>query len=338
MLEINMLSARSGDAFHIRIHDEEVETKNVIVDSGIGGCASIIEKLMVDINRQGQKVDLFIITHTDRDHIGGLLKLINEDRLNYNIIDELWINDGENEYIYEGSSYTAADGRNLIDKLKGHGVRVRTNITTDHQIQIGSSIITVLSPIEDDLEKMKNEWKKEMGVEYLKAQEDDIRDLEELMSDDCFECDNNQFNNASIAFLIEDHGKKGLFLGDASSDTILNGLNNSRKINSGEVDFIKIPHHGSCRNTSVSLLENFRTENVLISTNGSEGKPHKRTISRMLKVSEKVNLFCNYPWWEGQSKFTVNDHKKYIETKRLKRIKLEEEYTEIVGGVVIKND
>lgn len=340
MIEINMLSAKSGDCFHISIKDNMGGNKNVIVDSGVRTCASKLEGVMNRIKEQGEVIDLLIVTHTDSDHIGGLLKLVDEDRFKYDLVKEFWINDGEMSSIHDDNLLTAKDGRHIIDIFMEQGVRINTCITTDHFIEYESVKIVVLSPTVKDLEIMKVEWKSEIGFDNLGAESsgDDQKDLDELIIDDSFTKDNNQFNNASITFQITTKEAIGLFLGDSSSESVLNGLVQSKLIKKGNVDFIKVPHHGSKSNISKELLKAFKTENYLVSTNGSGGKPHKRTIARMLNGEQKVNLYCNYCWWENQEKFTVNDHKKYIQTGILNRIVLGSNAEKIGQGVFIKND
>lgn len=340
MIEINMLSAKSGDCFHISIKDNTFGNKNIIVDSGVRTCASELERVINRIKEQGEVIDLLIITHTDSDHIGGLLKLVDENRFKYDLVKEFWINDGEMSSIQDDNLLTAKDGRHIIDIFVEKGVKINTSITTDHFIDYESVKIIVLSPTIKDLEIMKEEWKSEIGIDNLGARSsvEDQKDLDEIIIEDSFTNDNNQFNNASITFQISTKESIGLFLGDSSSNSVLNGLAQSRLIKKGNVDFIKVPHHGSKSNISKELLKAFKTENYLVSTNGSGGKPHKKTIARMLSEAHKVNLYCNYCWWEYQEKFTLNDHKKYIQTGILNRIVLASKAEKIGQGVFIKND
>jgi beta-lactamase superfamily II metal-dependent hydrolase len=340
MIEINMLSANSGDCFHISIRDKALGNKNIIVDSGIRVSAVQLERVISNIEKNGEVIDLLIVTHTDKDHIGGLKRLVDENRFKYNLVKEFWINDGEFSNVQEDDLLTAQDGRNIIDKFQEKGVKIISNITTDFGKDFQSAIIRVLSPTIDDLELMKKEWKSEIDCDNLSAgsDEENGKDLDDLMIEDRFNDDSNEYNNASITFQILTKDSRGLFLADASSKTVLNGLKQSKFIEKGDVDFIKVPHHGSKMNISKELLKTFKTENYILSTNGSRGKPHKLTIARMLSESVKVNLFCNYCWWTNQNKFTMNDHKKYIQTGLLNRIALTSELEKIGQGVLIKND
>ena len=43
------------------------------------------------IKDNNQKIDLLIVTHTDDDHIKGIIKFIEDDTLN-NYIQEVWFN------------------------------------------------------------------------------------------------------------------------------------------------------------------------------------------------------------------------------------------------------
>jgi len=313
---------------------------NIIVDSGVRASAAKLERIITNIEEVGEGIDLFIVTHTDKDHIGGLKRLIDEKRFKFALLKEVWINDGEFSTVHEDSLLTAQDGRNIIDIFREKGVNVITEITTDHCKEFGVALIRVLSPTKDDLELMKKEWKNDINIDNLSpsSDKDNGKDLDDIIEDDKFANDANEYNNASITFQLSTKNAKGLFLADASSRTVLNGLNESEYIEKGEVDFIKVPHHGSKANTSKELIKTFKTQNYILSTNGSRGKPHKLTLARILSESDRVNLFCNYCWWTDQNKFTLNDHEKYIKTGILNRIALTTEFEEIKQGVVIKND
>lgn len=336
MLEINMLKAKNGDSFLIKIYDKHTKCKNILVDTGPRSCAGLLDTKIKEIYDKKEKLDLVIITHSDGDHIGGLVKLI-EEEFDYSIIKELWINDGGEIKINDNSLYTALDGRNVVNKLIKNNVNVKTRIITDFNICIGSANITVLTPTNEDLGIMSKKWKQDEVASLYSAKSDDACNIHDLMGLDDFINDSNSYNNASISFMLEENNNKILFLGDTSSNSVIKGLTESKKIKECEIDIMKLPHHGSKKNTSDKLLENFKTNKYLLSTNGSNSKPNKATIARILKSNEndEVYLYSNYNWWNGD-KFTEEDYTKYINTDILKLIELNDS-VELKKGVIIKS-
>ena len=128
--------------------------------------------------------------------------------------------------------------------------------------------------------------------------------------DEDYEKDISITNSSSIAFIVHIHSTKILFLGDAWSEDIEKELRIKNKgKNSMIFDAIKISHHGSRHNTSVSLLNMIDSPAYFIST---DGKRHSHPNISVLKAivdrpsSFKRNLYFSYS--TRASKY-MNDYK-----------------------------
>lgn len=105
-------------------------------------------------------------------------------------------------------------------------------------------------------------------------------------------------NKASLAFYWEstDSSKRVLMMGDAIPSQILSQLN---EIYEGTMQFeaVKISHHGSKNNTSISLLNKISSEHYFITGGKSSEGPHIETIARIAILStnqERSNCNLHY--------------------------------------------
>lgn len=100
---------------------------------------------------------------------------------------------------------------------------------------------------------------------------------------DLYDPDSNEknLNNSSIVFVLEYYNFKALMTGDIEIDGI-NRLIKERKI--PDVEYIKIPHHGSKNNITSSLLKFASPEVAVISVGkNSYGHPNKEVLDLLTK-------------------------------------------------------
>lgn len=95
MIKIHMLQAGSGDCFLVQIEPDTYNEINILIDCGYNYLRGIKEHLERIISK-GKKIDRFIITHYDADHIQGALTLIKEngkaDSPKLFPIEQVWLN------------------------------------------------------------------------------------------------------------------------------------------------------------------------------------------------------------------------------------------------------
>ncbi|WP_416731779.1 MBL fold metallo-hydrolase [Fictibacillus sp. JL2B1089] len=194
-------------------------------------------------------------------------------------------------------------------------------------INISNFKISILSPNEDKLKKLKEQWIKELkkkkwnfninenelfddAYEFMQlmieeklsienkeisknSQGDSIDALEDYI-DKVYSIDESANNGSSIAILIEFKERKLLLLGDAHPDIILNRL---KEIGEVSFDLVKIAHHGSYKNTTNELVEMLNSTKYIFSTNGAKHHhPDAPTIIKLLAANSTCNkqLYFNY--------------------------------------------
>jgi hypothetical protein len=237
------------------------------------------------------------------------------------------------------NQYTVQMGIDAQQYLTKRGIHTIPIVNAGYQDNINGAKITVLSPSDSDLEKLLGEW--EIYSDGLYSSTSSYAEnLSNLMVNDKFVSDMSSYNRSSIAFMFEYEGKTIAFLGDAHVSTVIEEKNKLFGPKPMDVTAMKLSHHGSSGNTNIKLLESIRTNNYIVSTNGSRGNPDKKTIARLLYSDNIgcVNLYSNYDWWSNKGIFTKIDFYEYIDSKKLRRIQLSNELVCIVEGVAIGND
>lgn len=120
-------------------------------------------------------------------------------------------------------------------------------------------------------------------------------------------------NRASIAFLLIYGDRCGLFAGDASPAEMVSAGRQylARKQSEQdymEVDFIKLPHHGSSHNVNREFLKFFRTKTYFVTTEGNAqyrhpGKVTLALIASVLQANETAHIYSSYTWWKENQAF-----------------------------------
>lgn len=117
----------------------------------------------------------------------------------------------------------------------------------------------------------------------------DLKTLIDNVDDD--DLDEGGPNSQSIVILIECEDKKILLPGDSTPMELYDALQNYNKTNGAplELDFMKLPHHGSTRNITKRVLDEVICSNFVIST--KKNKKYFFQIRRLLPslfATEKV--------------------------------------------------
>jgi len=231
---------------------------------------------------------------------------------------------------------SSVQGSTLASLLKKYNHNWNTSfrnnfISTDseNEININDVNFKILSPNNNKLKELTKHWKRELykrgfssdvnltdfnedAFEYILSLEKEKRRLakknvssasivsiKNLLKEQFME-DDTATNGSAIAFIIEHHNFKLLFLADAHPSVIIQNLkvHYSKEEYPIKFDLIKISHHGSKNNTSSELLKYIDSEKYVFSTNGFiHNHPDKETIARIISREVKFtrNLYFNYP-------------------------------------------
>ncbi len=192
----------------------------------------------------------------------------------------------------------------------------------------GGMQITLLSPTWPGLQRMRTKWYKDLTApdapdplqpgDWEKALE--ILETKSPLQPDAlgdnwldtwnpakfhdyatapFSEDKTEANGSSIAMLAEYEGKSALLCGDAHPTALISSIDRLRKERgiAGRlpVDAVKLPHHGSARNTSDDLLSRIRCKKWMFSTNGgTHHHPDPEAVARIITAANNPTLFFNF--------------------------------------------
>jgi len=313
-VQIKFLTVGCGDAISIRFLGDDAKYHNILIDGGteFGNVyPNTLKRELQGIIDRDEIIDLWIITHIDDDHIGGILRFIKDEQIREQVDlskTKFWFNYSNFDYdagLKDNDLISASQGIRFREFLTQHS-RIEEAITNAYdQIDFWGVTLSILSPDKEKFDKLvkKREHKKikirdRKPAGLMSSQPNDYERKLEDFDLSKFKEDNSNENGVSIAFLLEYKGKKILFLADSHPSIIVKsliklGYSKEKKI---VVDYMQIAHHGSKRNTNDKLLQMIDCENFVISADGynKHNLPNKETLARILK---------NYP--NSKTKFFI---------------------------------
>ncbi len=263
MFSITSLPAKEGDALWVKWGDE-ANPRNMIVDMGTEAIGKKIRAQLEALPEDQRVIELLVISHVDRDHIGGVLTCLAEaDPLPGLRIKDIWFNGfthlsgGKIETNPSGiESMGAAQGERLSKWLRtqawnkafaGHSVERKEDEVTRVELIDGLSL-TVLGPTRKRLEDFIETWEEEVheaiekgsldaddvsdglapsGLESMGSNEPPILEFEdelELLAETKKGKDKSHANGSSISLLLERGDTKAVLSGDAFSSDLIDAL------------------------------------------------------------------------------------------------------------------
>lgn len=319
MFKLESLPAYEGDCLILSWGEGSIH--RILIDGGRSQTASKVLNYAKTHNLNRGAFELFIVTHIDRDHIEGAVKLL-ENKDFCELIKEIWFNDRSNlNYTPEKSEFEmfgALDGERLTNLIRDHQVPKNLSFQKKPIAVLGDTLptikliggltLTVLSPDIQQLEALAKPWddtidKAPDGWEHLGGSTP--IDLS-FLAKSRFKSDTTRPNGSSIAIAAEYQGEHVLLTGDAHVKRLIESLRLYQLKHPQLTGFsvVKASHHGSQGNTSNELVETLKCRNWVFSTNGNYFKhPDQEAIARIITRSPKnTNLYFNYetefttPW------------------------------------------
>ena len=318
-MRLHVVQAEYGDCFILESKSGK-HSVNVLVD---GGPYQTFEKHLKPALQKlllNGKLDLMVLSHIDNDHIIGLLDLLEEIKNQRESgakelvkVEKMW----HNSFVdllqfHEEPMKLLGNYLSIRNDVKSHeitsslimkGFQQGTDLTNlarllkipinpnfDKLIAINDKIKSVdlnditlhlLGPIKKNVDKLQKGWKKW----YKKKTAESLTGLIQIL-------DKSIPNLASISFLLEMNNRKILFTGDGLGQDIVDVLAKNNMFDSDGkffVDVLKIPHHGSDRNSSSEFFDSIYAKYYIISANGRDDNPSLSTL-RWIIESGKTSI------------------------------------------------
>lgn len=316
MIKLHVVQAEYGDCFILESNQGK-DKVTVLIDGGPYQTFEKHLKPTLQKLLSYRKLDLIVLSHIDNDHIIGLLDLFDEIKSQTQIgkkglikVGKLWHNSFNDlfELDMEPNKFFKSFflSQNLIARKEQEkkekiiasiilrGFQQGTDLTQLAKslkipinpefnklvsvedplksIKLRNIRLQILGPTEHNLEKLRIEWKRWLNKKKVTQ----ITQLEILQI-----LDKSIPNLASIMFLTEIKNRKILFTGDGIGQDIIQTLSKNEMIDENgkfHVDVLKVPHHGSDRNTSLAFFNTVYADYYIISANGRDDNPSLDTL------------------------------------------------------------
>jgi hypothetical protein len=159
------------------------------------------------------------------------------------------------------------------------------------KISIEGAGVTVVGPLESRLEALREAWVKALKTPTKKARQ---AALQELFLPAKFQ-DRSVPNLSSIVVLLEIEGRRLLLTGDAHGDDVVEAW---KELELGTqpvtIDLLKMPHHGSIRNTTKAFLDFFIADHYVFSANGKYNNPDASTLEAVIQAHGKRKIVMHF--------------------------------------------
>jgi metal-dependent hydrolase (beta-lactamase superfamily II) len=323
MLWLNVIQAEFGDALLLEHKPTGGTTHWYLVDGGPGGnYADNLKGVLEGVAQKGGSLDAVVLSHVDNDHVLGLIDLFN-DLLQAQVagtapvigVTELWHNsfelvpgapavenDVKAAFATAGASGASMEtmGASVLGQGEGFQLRLKAlqlgltpnqpfpnheiRIETAPVIQRNGLTLRVVGPSEPNLQNLRDDW-----VIWLQDHEPEIASGSPLAA---ASADGSIPNLSSVCLLVTEGTHSALLTGDARGDHILTNLEALKVIPKGgtlHVDLLKMPHHGSDRNSDPKFFERLTADRYVFSANGKDGNPDTATLIWLAEALKKQN-------------------------------------------------
>ena len=318
MIKLHVVQAKFGDCFILESTSGK-DSVNILID---GGPYQTFEKHLKPTLQKlplNGKLDLIVLSHIDNDHIIGLLDLfgyiknqrnggkkglVRVAKIWHNSFNDLLELNEEPEKLIANILWVKnmVEGQNIGESLVMKGFQQGTDLTKlakilkipinpgfDKIIAVNDKIrsvrlnnihILLLGPTKKNVDKLRKEWNKWIAK----------KKTTEKTFDGLLELDKSVPNLASITFLARIKNRKILFTGDGLGYDIVDMLTKNHMLDKNGkfyVDVLKVPHHGSDRNSSSEFFETVNAKYYIISANGRDDNPSLRTLKWILESGKR---------------------------------------------------
>lgn len=326
-MKLHIIQAEYGDCFILESKIGK-DSMNLLIDGGPYQTFKKHLKPALQKLPLNGKLDLIVLSHIDNDHIIGLIELLEEiktdreeGRKELVEIRKLWHNSfhdllGLNiepkellRYILPSKNSISKDQhekkKNFLNSVVMKGFQQGSDLTllakslkmtinegfknlilvnnSPKSIRLKHVTFQIIGPTKRNLDKLKEEWKN-----WINKNERNLNSVVELVQI----LDKSIPNLASIMLLVEIKNRKILFTGDGIGQDIIKLLaKNAMLDESGRfhVDILKVPHHGSDRNSTLEFFNTVYADYYIISANGRDDNPSLETLKWIITCQTHRN-------------------------------------------------
>lgn len=312
-ISIDMLSLGNADSIIVWLKDHNNNNFVILID---GGNKSDGDKVIAHMDKYILKdagkfaPDLVICTHHDKDHIGGLIKVVEHYG---NKIQQVWINNPA-EHVSSATYQTLKKHFQLKSANKQYQVILESLTNVDNFIDLVDSkgitrenalygqslfngVIKILGPSKEFYDSLlpgmgniENYVSSEASYAFNSIFGTAIVNETLEKNSPCpivdEENSTSATNNSSVILeIIAKENSRYLFTGDAGVQAFEDVEN---RFNLENIHWLDVPHHGSRRNLSSRLIETMSPNVCYVSAKGGHKHPRRALVNCLKKHGAKV--------------------------------------------------
>jgi beta-lactamase superfamily II metal-dependent hydrolase len=311
-ISIDMLSLGNADSIIVWLKDENKNNFVILID---GGNKSDGDKVISHLDKYilpnipQSAPNLIICTHHDKDHIGGLITVVEHYR---NLIGKVWINNPA-EHISSIAYQTLKESFRRQSAYRQYEVILesltnlddfisivdRIGIPRDHALYgqgLFNGVIRVLGPSNDfyksllpGMDNMDRYISSEANYAYNSIFGQAVINENLETNSPCpivdEENSTSATNNSSVILEIQAKDSRYLFTGDAGVQAFEDV---ETRFSLEGIHWLDVPHHGSRRNLSSRLIGTMSPKVCYISAKGGHKHPRRAMVNCLRKHGAKV--------------------------------------------------
>lgn len=320
--EIDMLDVKAADAFLIHFFNDENNSEYVVlIDGGNYDDGKTIAEF-IRTNYTQHYIDLAICTHCDKDHYGGLVYLLEQqrDKGDDNMgIREIWVDDPANHVElgkikwYRKQDTLEVEARSVFDLGDTNLMKIIDDLVENGDIEHyepfadaddygdkpytsskWSNIISVIGPTVDYYSELAPDFRNDLQKKDYETDEENEPNIElkegkvySKTLEDAGDDPSTHNQSSVIVKFIPDDDNVFLFMGDAGRDAIDN-MSEENIDSIQNVYWLKVPHHGSKYNIDNDMINHIHPEVAYISTEKYGHYLSKAVVNALKKAGADV--------------------------------------------------
>lgn len=300
-LEIDMLSLGNADSILVtRWYNGSAE--RVLIDGGTQSSVSTVRRFL-----RGQGVvhlDHVVCSHPHDDHAGGLVDLVKDSTLS---IGRLWAHlpidhiDIDSVVAQVRKHSTLKEAQVITESLQTHISLVQAAMERKIPIsqpfsgeKIGS--LTVCGPSPEYYQEIMSQFTNEsyyslensIAARVLERLEEQVDESSDSLLDNP---QTDPLNNTATILATKVINDIYVFTADAGAQSLAAAL---KDYAIADCKWMQVPHHGSRRNITQGLIEEFSPKTAFVSAEGSKKHPRTAVVNAIKKQGARV-YSTHYP-------------------------------------------
>jgi beta-lactamase superfamily II metal-dependent hydrolase len=317
---------KGGDAILIRLFNEADEEVIILIDGGYKTTTGSAIVEYIKKNCTTNRIERIYNTHPDKDHIGGIVSILESDLTVGTIyMNRPWKDSGFTKEFFKDKRITKDS---LIERIRDaftyadevEELAVKKNVKIEKCFSddtIFKSGIEILGPTNSlykskllASDKTPNCIFEEYNQPFVRKEVED-EDYDASKTIEWFDEEvTSPINETSLVIAFHLGSMHFLFTGDAGKEALEEAFDKYEELHGkgclAELTHVQLPHHGSRKNFSPGLIQRLGNPEYIISCppeGFKEGHPSRRLINKILELKPKAKIYqtqdINFNFYKG---------------------------------------